>query len=363
MPQSKYTIFDQMIEGVQIIAKDWKYIYVNDTVTLQGKYRKEELLGYTMMEKYPGIEKTEMFGFIKKCMEEGSRHQMINEFDFPDASKGYFELRIQPVPEGVLIFSFDVTKQKEAEMFLQNHNVLLEEMVRQRTAELMVKNEELEQFTYIASHDLQEPLRTVSNYIEVLKEDFGSEVDATAIEYLDAIRRATRRMNELIRGLLDFSRLGLKRKLSRVDFQQLLNEVIADLKDTIQNSGAIIEIGEMPILDVYKSEMRQLFQNFITNAIKFRKEGIKPEVHIRAERLTGKWQFSVNDNGIGIDPKYFDRIFLIFQRLHKLSKYAGHGLGLANSKKIVEIHGGNIWVESEPGKGSTFFFTISELYD
>jgi PAS domain S-box-containing protein len=362
MPAEKYNIFDKMIEGIQIIDREWRYVYVNDTVAMQGKSSREELLGHTMMDKYPGIENSEMFGFLRSCMKEGTPHQMVNEFDFPDGSKGYFELRMQRVDEGVLIMSFDVTKQKLAEKYLMDTNSVLEEMVRKRTLELTVKNKELEQFAYIASHDLQEPLRTVSNYIQVFEEDYKDKLDDTATGYLNSMSRATRRMSNLAKALLDFSRLGRNRKLTLVNLSGLIEDVKADLESFIKSSGTVIKIdGKMPELNVYEPEMRQIFQNLIGNAIKFRDRDRTPEIVINAEPAWEKWKFCVSDNGIGIEPVHYDRIFHIFQRLYLNEKYDGDGIGLANSKKIAELHGGEIWVESVLGKGSKFFFTVSKL--
>jgi PAS domain S-box-containing protein len=360
MASEKYRIFDKMIEGIQIVNSDYQYVYVNDTVAIHGKYGREELLGQKMVEKYPGIETTEMFRFIEKCMNEQIAHQMINEFDFPDGSKGYFELRMQPVPEGILILSFDITKQKQAEQLLLNTNIMLDEKVKQRTSELTAKNKELEQFAYIASHDLQEPLRTVSSYIEVLKEDYSEKLDNTAIGYLNSMNRATERMSTLTNALLDFSQLGSDRKLSFVNCSELIKDVIADLENMIRSSGAILKIGKMPEVNVYETEIRQVFQNLITNAIKFRHKDIKPEINIYSEQIGDKWKFFVADNGIGIEQEHFERIFHIFQRLHLSDKYEGCGIGLANSKKIVELHKGEFFVESILGKGSIFAFTISK---
>lgn len=361
MPSNQYSAFDKLIEGVQIISPDWRYIYINDTVAIQGKSSREALLGCTMMEKYPGIENSEMFALLKKCMDENMPCQMVNEFDFPDGSKGYFELRMQPVEAGVLILSFDVTQQKIAEKLLRHTNILLDDKVKQRTSQLTKKNKELEHLTYIASHDIQEPIRTVANYIHVLKEDYKQKLDSTAVGYLNAIHRATKRMDMLAKALLDFSRLGNNKQRTEVNCYDLIHEVIDDLQDLIQHSGAVLMVGEMPTLNVYEMEFRQLFQNLISNAIKFRHKERPPVIIISAEPVPDKWRFCISDNGIGIDPVYHERIFFIFQRLHLKEVYEGNGIGLANCKKIVEAHEGDIWVESAEGQGSKFIFTISKL--
>ena len=336
-------------------------MYVNDTVVEHSKYSRKELLGYTMMEKYQGIETTNMFRCLEECMHEGISQLLINEFEFPDGTKGYFELRMQAIDEGVLILSVDVTQQKQAEQILLDNNAMLDEKVKERTAELSAKNKELEQFAYIASHDLQEPLRTVSNYIEIFKEDYGETLDETAMGYLDAVNRAMKRMSTLSRALLDFSRLGRNTEIVSVDCNQLVKDVISDLGNVIQQTETQITYKNLPVLNGYETELRQLFQNLTSNAIKFRSPDIKPKINIEVLDKNTHWEFQFSDNGIGIEPQYFERIFQIFQRLHTKEKYEGSGIGLANCKKIVELHKGVITLESELDKGSTFIFSISKL--
>ena len=233
-------------------------------------------------------------------------------------------------------------------------------MVQQRTAELKHKNKELERFAYIASHDLQEPLRTISNYIQVIREDFENKLSEEVLHYLQTISRSTERMKALIIALLDFSRLGSKRELSNVDSKKLVVEVIDDLQRSIQLTNTKVEVGNLPTLRAYETELRQTFQNLISNAIKFRKHNVSPNIRISYKELDDYHQFSISDDGIGIASTDLERIFHIFQRLHSNKKYDGYGIGLANSRKIVELHGGMIWVESEVDKGSTFYFTIAK---
>ena len=245
----------------------------------------------------------------------------------------------------------DLTQRKE-----------YEKIIKTQVTELQLKNQELEQFNYIASHDLQEPLRTVSNYINLLEEDYPEQINEEIQGHLGVMEAAVSRMSMLVRSLLDFGRLGRNRKLVLTDTATLVQHVIADLDNLIKTSGAIIIVEtEMPILYAYETELRLLFQNLISNAIKFRKQGIAPEVRIGCKKADGYYRFYVKDNGIGIDPAYKERIFHIFQRLHKEEEFEGHGIGLANCMKIADMHGGKIWVESEKDKGSTFKFTIMNL--
>jgi ligand-binding sensor domain-containing protein/signal transduction histidine kinase len=222
------------------------------------------------------------------------------------------------------------------------------------------KNKELEQFAYVASHDMQEPLRTTSSYVDLLQKQYKGKLDEKADKYLSYIVHSADRMRVLIKDLLDFSRIGTKGKLEKVDCNIVLNEVLEDLAVAIQESGADIKICRMPVINGYPTELKLLFQNLIFNAIKFRKKDILPQIKIYMQKASGEWHFSVSDNGIGIDEKHSSKIFIIFQRLHSRSAYEGSGIGLAHCKKIVELHGGEIWLESEPGTGSTFHFTIPD---
>jgi PAS domain S-box-containing protein len=261
-----------------------------------------------------------------------------------------------------LVFQNEEKEKRASELIIANKELAFQnEEKDKRTTELINANKLLEQFTYVASHDLQEPLRTVSNYMKVFEEDYLNLLDANAIKYIHSINNATKRMSGLIKSLLEFSRLGRNTKLVYCDCAKIICEVIADLDTVISSSGAIIEVLEMPKLNVFENEIGQLFQNLITNSIKFRRENTLPKIKISSEQSNNSWKFSVSDNGIGIDSAYFHRIFDIFQRLETKKKHEGSGIGLANCKKIVQLHKGEIWVESVPEQGTTFHFTLSNL--
>jgi light-regulated signal transduction histidine kinase (bacteriophytochrome) len=215
----------------------------------------------------------------------------------------------------------------------------------------------------VASHDLQEPLQTTSGFVQLLRKQYHGHIDPTADQYIDYVVQASGRMKILIKDLLDYSRIGRGNESRQVDCNLLVQEVLADLHNVIVENQVLIKTGRLPLLNnAYPTELKSLFQNLISNSIKFRKPGVTPVLNIDAVQLNGVWQFSVKDNGIGIEEQYQERIFVIFQRLHNRSKYDGSGIGLAHSKKIAELHGGKIWVESEPGRGSTFYFTIAESH-
>lgn len=227
-----------------------------------------------------------------------------------------------------------------------------------RNKELNAKNKELEQFTYIASHDLQEPLRTVRSFAHLLEERYADKLDKTGVKFTQYINQSAERMSDLIKALLDHSRIGKKVNLKKVSVENILVSTKNDLFALLKETNAQINFNKMPCLYVYPVEFKLLLQNLIRNAIKFQPSGNQPVINITAQKEKDNWKFAVQDNGIGIQNNQLEEIFVIFRRLHLRSEYAGTGIGLAHCKKIVELHNGKIWAESEVGKGSTFYFTI-----
>ena len=238
----------------------------------------------------------------------------------------------------------------------ENHK---REQLKQAVVALANKNKELEQFAYIASHDLQEPLRSILSLIEMMEVENIQNMNDDQKQACEFIKESTQRMQLLIKHLLDFNRLGTKSNLQETDCNQLVNSVIEDLSSLVANSNANIIVDPLPTIPAFQTELRLLFQNLISNAIKFRNPDVKPSIRIGAHKYNDGWDFTVQDNGIGIDPKYHVKIFVIFQRLHSNQKYKGSGIGLAHCKKIVSMHNGEIWLKSIPKKGSIFHFTIN----
>jgi len=230
--------------------------------------------------------------------------------------------------------------------------------LQERARELARSNEELERFAYVASHDLQEPLRMVASYTQLLGRRYKGKLDSDADEFIAFAVDGVTRMQALINDLLTFSRVGTQGgALVPLELGTALAAALINLRAAIESSGAVVTTDVLPTVLANERQMVQLFQNLIGNAIKFHGPEA-PRIHIGAEKLAGEWQITVRDNGIGIDPTFWNRLFVVFARLHNRSEYAGNGIGLAICKKIIERHGGRIWLESLPGRGSTFFFTL-----
>ena len=305
-----------------------------------------------------------------------------------------FDLRISPLLDkrhhltGRLVVLRDITERKQAEALLQKAHDELERRVEERTAKLLLTNEQLkreieerkrveealkekteelagsnkdlEQFASVASHDLQEPLRIVTSYVQLLARRYKGKLDSDADDFIGFAVDGAVRMWKLINDLLTYSRVGMRgNELEPTDSEAVLVQSVDDLKVTIEENRALVTHDPLPTVMADRPQLGQLFQNLIGNAIKFRGNE-PPRVHISASRNGNGWILSVRDNGIGIAAEYSERIFVIFQRLHSRQEYAGTGIGLAICQKIVERHGGRIWVESEVGKGATFYFTLPE---
>jgi light-regulated signal transduction histidine kinase (bacteriophytochrome) len=224
--------------------------------------------------------------------------------------------------------------------------------------DLKRSNEDLQQFAYVASHDLQEPLRAIVSFSQLLEERYQSKLDKDGKDFIHFITDGAKKMNTLIKDLLSYSRITTQAKPTKTsNLNDILKDALFNLQESIKSSNAVITYDEMPTLEVDKTQFIQLFQNLLSNSIKFRSQD-PPRIHVGVKNINDKWIFSVKDNGIGIEPKYFDKLFNIFYRLHTKEEYPGTGIGLPICKKIVQRYGGKIWVESEFGKGSTFFFTI-----
>jgi light-regulated signal transduction histidine kinase (bacteriophytochrome) len=242
----------------------------------------------------------------------------------------------------------EVAERRQAELALM-----------QKTIELGRSNAELEQFAYVASHDLQEPLRMVSSYVQLFEKRYRGQVDEQADKYIHYAVEGARRMQLLIGGLLEYSRMGRQDvEPTEVSAEIPLEQALSNLRSAIEEASAEINHDPMPMVIAEPAQLSQVFQNLIGNAIKFRRRDVPPKIHVTVDTDVSPYVFSVRDNGIGIAPEYAERVFVIFQRLHTRAEYPGTGIGLSICKKVVERHGGRIWIESTLGEGATFHFTL-----
>jgi len=324
-------------------------------------YRRDELIGHQVSDIIPDGFAQRLIADAMRTADEALAQQIGTGIELSarrrDGTEFPIEIMLSPLEsaEGILVTVAirDITTRKKAEAHLQAEAQLLQKM-----DELNRSNDELEQFAYIASHDLQEPLRMVASYTQLLARRYKGRLDADADEFIAFAVDGANRMQRLIQDLLAYSRVGTNREaLREISSEEALLQALGNLHAAIEESGAIVTHDPLP--DVLGDEMQmvQLFQNLVANAVKYH-GAATPRVHVSAAREGGRWIFSVQDNGLGIDPQYFERIFGMFQRLHKRKEFAGTGIGLAICKKIVEQHGGSISVESQPGQGSTFRFSL-----
>ena len=354
----------------------WDWDVVTDIVLKSGQGLKE-LFGYEIPEAesetdfwHNRVHPDDFAGFLKKqkqVLADPSANYWEDEYRFKKKDgnyayvldKGYIIRDETGKAIRLIGATRDITERKESEALLLELNNRL----KQRADELAASNIELERFAYIASHDMQEPLRMITSFLQLFKKKYEDQIDETAEQYIHFAVDGADRMKKLIMDLLEYSRVGSnKDDLAEIDTNILLKEVVNVFVSRIDEMKATVVIDQLPNVRANKTQLFQLFQNLVGNALKYH-SGDSPHIHISGKEEETQFLFSVKDNGIGIKPIFFEKIFILFQRLHHKNEYSGTGIGLAICKKIVDRHGGKIWVESEPGKGSCFYFTISKSVD
>jgi PAS domain S-box-containing protein len=347
------TLIENAQDGISIAEPDGTMRYVSPSTERILGFKPEELVGKNVTEflhpddVYNAFEpRPRLLGEPETLMSQiyRLRHKDGSWRVIEATNKNLLE---DPKVRGIVSNFRDITERKEGEESLARY-----------AAELMCSNKELEQFAFIASHDLQEPLRLMRIYVQLFAKRYQGKLDSDADEFVGYIVSSARRMQELIDGLLAYSLVVVPGKeVQEVDCEATLDRALGSLHTAVEESGVMVTHGSLPHVIGDGLQLEQLFQNLIDNAIKFRSEET-PRIHVSAEEKAGEWIFSVQDNGIGIDPEFAERIFVVFKRLHREEDYPGAGVGLTLCRKIVERHNGRIWVESEAGKGATFRFTI-----
>jgi PAS domain S-box-containing protein len=344
-------------DAMVVVDQGGKIVLLNVQAEKQFGYRRDELVGHRVADIIPE-------GFAERLVADGTRsaadalaQQIGTGIELngrrKDGSDFPIEIMLSPLEskEGILITAAirDISVRKSAEARL----------IR-AVDELKRSNDELEHFAYVASHDLQEPLRMVASYTQLLAKRYKGRLDSDADEFIAYAVNGSNRMQQLIRDLLAYSRAGTNAKAPRrVSSEVALDEALTNLQSTIADSGAVVTHDSLPAVTMDNMQLSQVFQNLVGNAVKYR-SGEVPRVHVSATGGDHEWIFSVRDNGLGIDPKYFERIFVLFQRLHGRDEFEGTGIGLAICKKILERIGGRIWVESQFKVGSIFHFAVPE---
>ena len=348
-------ILESISDYFYSLDKNLNIVYCNDALTDVYKHREGEksFINKGIFELLPEYKNT----VFEENLLTAIKTNTAQHFEIYNAkTNNWFEHYFYPHENGCsVMFRFINDKVLAKEKLLKANQQL-----RTRTEELSNSNTELERFAYVASHDLQEPLRMVKNFLQLLERNYKNAVDAKGKQYIHYAVDGAERMQGLIRDLLQYSRVGSGTlEISEVDMNEVMSDVIQLFKNDFSNDSAKIIIDKLPVIHAGKSPMTQLMQNLIENALKYRNNDLAI-IHISSEDTENEWIFSVQDNGIGIEPQYFEKIFVIFQRLHNKDEYSGTGIGLSISKKIVERYKGKIWVESALNKGSTFKFSISK---
>lgn len=355
--QEKYRLFDHLIEGVQIINPNWEYIYVNNAVAKQGKTAKNELIGYTMMEKYPGIEDSKLFSLLKRSMEKGTSHRMTNKFSFPDGSEGWFELSIQPVPEGVLIFSYDISSLKEIEIELENRLNERTQMIEQ----IEEQKKQLGEFCNMITHNMRAPLSNLILLNDMIQDSDSIDEKLVLFEKQKPIVSFLHEtLNELVDATQVRTDYSVKRKQISIEDSTLkaLHLLDGEILDTKAEVSYSFEVNDIYYAEKY---LNSIISNLLSNAIKYRSPDRKPKINIRSYLENGWAYLEVKDNGLGIDmEKHGEKIFKLNKTFH--NHPGAKGIGLFTTKIQVEAMGGKIEVRSKPEEGSTFKVKLCDQF-
>jgi PAS domain S-box-containing protein len=351
--KEKNTILESITDGFFAVDKNWTVTYWNNQAASMLHKPKENMLRQRLWDHFS----TESVAYAK-YHQSVEINQPIHFEDYYSALSKWYGISSYPSENGLSVYFKDITEQKQSEINLKRLNANIEKNAK----ELAISNAELEQFAYIASHDLQEPLRMITSYLSQIEIKYEGIIDEKGKRYIHFAVDGARRMRQIILDLLEYSRVGRTGgKDENIDLNEIIGEILVLFKKQIAEKNAVITFDTLPVVLAHPTPMRQVFQNLLSNALKYSTEDTPVKIHISVKEQKEHWQFAIKDNGIGIAKEYYDKIFIIFQRLHNKEEFSGTGLGLAVTKKIIETMGGKIWVKSTEEKGSTFYFTILKL--
>lgn len=339
-------------DGFYTLDNNWKVVYWNHVVEgISGK-SQYEMEGLNIWDAYEGKISKKMYSQFHKAKKE---NKPVRLEIFSKTSKNWFEVNGFPSSMGLTVYFKNINQRKQMEDQLKKTNRSLEIHLK----ELAISNEELERFAYVASHDLQEPLRMVTGFLTQIEKKYEDLLDEKGKKYIFFAVDGAKRMRQIILDLLEFSRIGkIESKLEEINLNEIVHEVVLLYRKQIEEKRATITYQNLPVIRNYSAPIKQIFQNIISNSLKYSKLDLAPVINITSEETALSWKFVIRDNGIGINPEYFEKIFIIFQRLHNKDEYSGTGMGLAITKKIIDNLGGQIWLESEEGVGTAFHFTL-----
>jgi PAS domain S-box-containing protein len=346
------TILESIDDAFFAVDKNWVVTYWNNKAEQVLMIEREKILNKNLWDVFIDSFSSESY---KKYYEAVNTNHSVHFEDHFQPLNRWFEISAYPAETGLSVYFKDVSDRKLSTTLLKELN----ERLRKQAKELTISNAELEQFAYVASHDLQEPLRMITSFMTQLEKKYGDIVDDKGRQYIHFAVDGAKRMRQIILDLLEFSRLGKSDDdLEDISVNKVINEILALYRRQIEDEKAVVIVEHLPVIHTHKTRLRQVFQNLIGNSLKYHKQGVPPLINISCKETETDYQFAVKDNGIGIAPEYADKIFIIFQRLHNKDEYSGTGMGLAITKKIIENVGGQIWIKSEEGNGSIFYFTL-----
>lgn len=350
--EEKNNILESIGDAFFTVDGNWVVTYWNNIAEQLVDLKRGDIIGKNLWEEFPDAKNLEFGSQFQKAMDTG---QTVTFIEYYPGLEKWLELSAYPSTGSLSVFFRDITERKNFEKQLLELN----ESLKKYTHELELSNEQLEQFAFIASHDLQEPLRMITSFLDQLKRKYRNQLDEKALQYIYFATDGAKRMKQIILDLLEYSRAGrLEESLEKIDLNALLQDYQLLRKRLITEKGVDLNISQLPVVNCYKSPMIQTLHCLLDNAIKYSNPEVAPCINIKSEEKENFWKISIADNGIGIEPQFYEKIFVIFQRLHNKNEYEGTGIGLSIAKKHVEFWGGKIWLESTPGEGSTFYFTI-----